>query len=398
MNEYINIPIKVYPESLDIPTLVFSEYLDGENSRIVQINALDIAKSYGSFESFNLETKKYTLRYFLLDGKGYPIQVRVKSHSVVLTDIDKDTTVNFVNSINGYAYEPSLEHSLSWIFDLMTRMLIFSHFKRNHVNKYYLDLFKKPTEGEIKFISGFTFFHNLFDAMNSDLIDQGESGFIKALFDTRNWGPEPPFTNLNQCIIKQLAFYFIVDNPFIKSILARIKSKDSFARSLEKNLYLAYGRAIGKPFVEPVWRGKPTSCLSCQKIDFSIGGFRDNLFTQNDTIRIIFSDKRVVCISKKLIEDLLENSVRTKRQVFIPVHIKTRQLLLDSGFYYNIFIGTPFSFLITQDSYLSVFRQGANKNLYAKVSGYFDFIELIDAVNGEPNPKIHTDFFYDILA
>lgn len=381
---------KLFP---NIPVKVSTESVITDDRRVIS----KIADAFGSVESF--DGNIYKINYFF--DFDVPTQVSVASTGVIPVTLPPGLVKKFVKELPNYSHEPNLESSVSWIVSLMMRVLIFSFFHKNHINKRYLDLIKRPTETEIDFISGFGFFHKIYDSLSKNHILSREKPIAIASLDIRNWGDSPPFNSLNPCVCKRLAMSMIQEEQFFVSVLSRTLHESSFSMSLKRNLYQAYAGlpGINNRFAEPIWNARPSSFFSCQHMNFETQRFDEDIFSHPDSLRFTFIDSRVICISRTLIQRQLEESVRTKRQIFVPVSTKTKQYILNGGFYYNIFIGMPFNFLITQESYLSIFKQkNVKKNLSVMVAGFFDFVELIDAINEVENPQIHTEFFYDILV
>lgn len=381
----------------DFPAKVSAESLNIDNTWLIKT----VTETYGSVDFFDEEAGGYAMKYFILDTKGRPFQLRIHASSVKLTNLDEETVKNFIQNVPGYVSEPSLPHSLSWIFSLVARMLIFSTFPENHINKEYFKLFAKPTKDELRFISGFSTFHLLYEYLR-DIVLSNKNILISQLFDTRNWGNKVPFDSLNPCVSKKIAKDIAEMSSFFLGVMAKLtNSRNNLTYRLREDLYSVFGYVPGdkNAFEEIMWNGRPSSIMSCQRVDFQTSIYREDLLSLPGYIRLIFDDERVICVPREMIVSQLEESVATKRQIFVAVSLPDKKYFLDNGFYYAIFSGMPSNVLISQDSYLGFFKQPSTKrNLFMRASGYFTFVELADAINGTPNPKIYNEHFYEIFA
>ena len=381
----------------DIPAKVSAESLNVDSTWLIKT----VTETYGSVDFFDTEANGYAMKYFILDAKGRPFQLKLHVSSVKLTNLDENTIKTFIRGVPGYVSEPSLPHSLSWIFSLIARMLVFSVFPENHINKEYFKLFAKPTQNELKFISGFSTFHLLYEYLRDGVLS-GRGILISQLFDTRNWGNKIPFDSLNPCVSKKIAKDLTETSNFFLGIMSKLTNPgNNLTYQLRENLYSVFGYVPGDNniFEDITWNGRPSSLMSCQRVDFQTSTYREDLLSLPGYIRLIFDDERVICIPRQTVISHLEESVATKRQIFVALAYPEKKYFLDNGFYYAIFSGMPSNVLISQESYLGFFKQpSTKKNLFMRAAGYFNFVELIDAINGTPNPKIYNEYFYEIFA
>lgn len=385
LREFENFPVKISPESLS-----------GESQDVFGL----VSRQLGTLTDFDGEV--YTVKYITLDDDA-PIQVAVKSSSISFTSFPVDLVEKFYRSVPGMSSEIELTGSITWICSLISRMYIFAMYKKTHVNIAYLKMIKPLTQVEVEFVSGFGFFHKRLEGFGKRFLRNDFSReLIKSVLDVRNWATTPPFDMLNPCVCEQLVYHLLEEDPFFHfvKLLRLVDRPDSFTFFLNENLFNAFGRipGLGRR-TEPEWNGKPSSLLACQRLNFSTGKFDEGLYNSEDTVRFLFSDNRVCCVSRELIRTQLEDSVKTRREIFVSTDTNEKRYVLTDGFYYNIFTGTPDRFLITQESYLAIFRQrNRYKNLFLKVVGYSDFVELIDATTGVEDPKIYTEFMYELLV